>query len=331
MSNPSEWEAFLADHPGAHLLQTAAWGELKSTYGWRPGWVRSEASGAQVLVHPLVGGLSFAYLPCGPIPATFDALRNLAPEMDRFCRSQRAVFLKVEPDFDDTPDRRDRLAGAGFVPSHQTVQPPRTILVDLRGTEDEILARMKQKTRYNIRLATRHDVTIVASEDTGIFSRMMEITGERDAFSIHAGDYYQRAFRLFSRTGNVRLLLALYGGTPIAGLMVFTRGPRAWYLFGASTDEHREVMGPYLLQWEAMRWARSRGCTEYDLWGIPDEEEDELEARFTSRGDGLWGVYRFKRGFGGRIRRSVGAWDRVYNRPVYSAYRLWDRLRRRSG
>jgi len=111
--------------------------------------------------------------------------------------------------------------------------------------------------------------------------------------------------------------------------MVFALPPRAWYFYGASSNVHREKMPTYLLQWEAMRWAKSQGCTSYDLWGIPDEEEEMLEAEFTHRHDGLWGVYRFKRGFGGRLARSVGAWDRVYSPARYRLYRLvlWARNR----
>jgi lipid II:glycine glycyltransferase (peptidoglycan interpeptide bridge formation enzyme) len=89
-------------------------------------------------------------------------------------------------------------------------------------------------------------------------------------------------------------------------------------------------MPTYLLQWEAMRWARERGCTEYDLWGVPDADEDVLENNFSTRSDGLWGVYRFKRGFGGELRRTVGAWDRVYNPELYTAYRWWINRRGRA-
>ena len=102
--------------------------------------------------------------------------------------------------------------------------------------------------------------------------------------------------------------------------MVFYQGWRAWYFYGASSDEERNRMPAYLLQWEAMRWARLHGCREYDLWGVPDEDESVLEANFTGRSDGLWGVYRFKRGFGGKLARSVGAWRRVYNPALYRLY-----------
>ncbi len=96
------------------------------------------------------------------------------------------------------------------------------------------------------------------------------------------------------------LLLAEYEGRPLAALMVFALGRRAYYLYGASTDEERNRMPTYLLQWRAMQWARARGCLEYDLWGVPDEDEQTLEAQFETRRDGLWGVYRFKRGSAGR-------------------------------
>ncbi|MFN8426455.1 MAG: peptidoglycan bridge formation glycyltransferase FemA/FemB family protein [Anaerolineales bacterium] len=116
------------------------------------------------------------------------------------------------------------------------------------------------------------------------------------------------------------ILLAEYEGKPLAALFVARNGNRAYYLYGASTDEERNRMPTYLLQWEAMKWAKARGCEEYDLWGVPDEDEATLEANFETRHDGLWGVYRFKRGFGGELKRAVQALDRVYNPLLYWAY-----------
>ncbi len=125
----------------------------------------------------------------------------------------------------------------------------------------------------------------------------------------------------------VLILTADFDGAPVAALMVFAFGERAWYFYGASSDRHREHMPTYLLQWEAMRWARQRGCLEYDLWGVPDADEAELENDFLQRSDGLWGVYRFKRGFGGSLRRSLGPWQRVYNPLLYLLYRWWVKRR----
>jgi peptidoglycan pentaglycine glycine transferase (the first glycine) len=105
---------------------------------------------------------------------------------------------------------------------------------------------------------------------------------------------------------------------------------RAYYFYGASANEERERMPTYLLQWEAIRWARAHGCIEYDLWGVPDADEETLEANFTHLSEGLWGVYRFKRGFGGELRRSPGAWDRVYQPVMYAFYKWWTNRNTRS-
>jgi len=130
---------------------------------------------------------------------------------------------------------------------------------------------------------------------------------------------------MFHPRAACELFLGMYEGESLGGLLVFAHGKRAWYLYGASSSHHRDRMPNYLLQWEAMRWARSQGCTEYDLWGVPDADSATLEANFTERSDGLWGVYRFKRGFGGELRRAAGPWDYVYNPWLYRIYLWWAR------
>lgn len=181
---------------------------------------------------------------------------------------------------------------------------------------------MKQKTRYNIRLAEKKGVTVRTWDDIPAFHAMMLVTGGRDGFGVHSLEYYRRAYELFHPTGMAELLVAEFEGKPLAALMVFARGRRAWYMYGASTDEERNRMPTYLLQWEAMKWARSKGAEEYDLWGVPDEDESTLEANFETRHDGLWGVYRFKRGFGGELKHAEQARDRVFNPLLYRLY-LW--------
>ena len=181
---------------------------------------------------------------------------------------------------------------------------------------------MKQKTRYNIRLAEKKGVTVRAWDDIPAFHKMMLVTGGRDNFGVHSLEYYRRAYELFKPTGMAELLVAEFEGKPLAALMVFAHGRRAWYIYGASTDEERNRMPTYLLQWEAIKWARSKGAEEYDLWGVPDEDEATLEANFETRHDNLWGVYRFKRGFGGEVKRARQAVDRVYMPLLYNLY-LW--------
>ena len=160
------------------------------------------------------------------------------------------------------------------------------------------------------------------SPDVETFAQLMGVTGERDQFGVHNREYYRRAYELFHPSGACELLLAFYEDQPLAGVMVFAHGKRAWYFYGASNNLHRNRMPTYLLQWEAIRWARQMGCTEYDLWGVPDFDEEFLEAQFSLRSDGLWGVYRFKRGFGGELKRSIGAWDKVYIPILYRSYQL---------
>ncbi len=312
-----KWDAFLKKHPDAHILQTAAWGDLKSDFEWEAEIVQNEECGALILFRKLPLGLRIAYIPKGPVGENW---QSLWPAVDELCRQKRAVFLKVEPDALD--DEQQALAAAfdGFHGEAKPIQPRQTILVSLEGGEEDWMARMKQKTRYNIRLAMRKDVQVTETDDLAAFQALMDTTGERDGFGVHSQAYYQRAYDLFSASGACSILQASYEGQPLAAMMVFVRGKRAWYFYGASNNEERNRMPTYLLQWEAMRWAAARGCTEYDLWGVPDAPEDELEDNFTNRYDGLWGVYRFKRGFGGRLVRSAGAWDRVYQPLLYRFY-----------
>jgi len=190
------------------------------------------------------------------------------------------------------------------------------------------LAEMKSKTRYNIRLSARKDVVVRegTGEDLQSFVDLMQATGQRDEFGTHAPEYYAAMYSLFAPQ-NAVLLIAEYQQKPLAAAIITALGNTAVYLYGASSNEERNRMPAYAVQWAAIRWARERGCTHYDLWGIPDFDEDELEAGFTEHKDGLWPVYRAKRGYGGRVQRTVGAVDRVYNGRLYGLYN-WYRNRR---
>ena len=326
----AQWNDFLRNHPQAHFLQTGEWGELKSRFGWQVARLIVGDSGAQILFRKLPLGFSVSYL-AKPAPAQIPAsdADSFWSAVDALCRHKRAILFKHEPDAwtgaDPAPDAGPRfIAGGGgtTVRSAPSVQPRRTIVVDLRPPEPAILGRMKQKCRYNIRVAQRKGVTVRPWTDIAAFHEMLAATARRDKFAVHSSAYYQLAYELLHATGLCELLVAEYEGRPLAALMVFAHGRRAWYVYGGSTESERERMPNYLLQWEAMLWARSRGCEEYDLWGVPDEDESTLEAGFAERNDGLWGVYRFKRGFGGQLRRATQSMDRVYNPLLYQAYLL---------
>jgi len=342
IQDPAAWDRAIETLPGANLLQSYGWGELKSRYGWEP--IRlalmegdQPTAAAQMLLRPLSGGLlRLAYVPHGPLvdPADPRRLTLLLEALAGRARAERAMFLRVEPHWLDGPAAVNALTACDFQPTTQTVQPQRTILVDLTSSEDDLLAAMNTKTRYNVRLAGRKEVEVWEGTAAAIpdWYALMEETALRDAFSIHSPDYYQDVWNCLAPARSLKFFLAYYAGELLAGVMVGVFAGTATYLYGASSGQHRERMPNYLLQWEAMRWAKAQGCTTYDLWGIPDEDEETLEAQFAQRNDGLWGVYRFKRGFGGRLVRYAGAFDRAFSRPMYL---IWNaamtRLRQAAG
>jgi peptidoglycan pentaglycine glycine transferase (the first glycine) len=339
------WDAFVERRADGHALQTSAWAVLKFRFGWSAGRVavldgEQVVAGASVLFRRLPLGLlgTFAYAPKGPLVDWDNApyVSALFDGLDALCRARRAFALKLEPDIEETQDAgckmQDILVTRLSSLVTQSVQPRRTILLDLTRTEDEILAAMHQKTRYNIRLAARKGVVVRegTADDLPAFYALTQVTGARDGFGVHSADYYRAVFELFVPPDWARLFVAEVheagieptpvAAIPMAAIMVFAFGNKAWYMYGASGDAHREKMPNHALQWEAIRWAKSKGCATYDLWGVPDEDEATLEAQYLKRDDGLWGVYRFKRGFGGRLVRYVGAFDRVYNPLVYRAF-----------
>lgn len=342
-----EWNEFTKGFPAGHLLQSWTWGEFKAHFGWQPLRIAATEGGrilaaAQILFRPLpLGQLTTAYIPKGPLversmPATPTAAALLSAIHDACCR-RRAVSLKVEPDWEDSPEARSWLEAQGFTPSEHTVQPRRTLLIDLTLGEEAILAQMKPKTRYNIRLARRKGVSVRlgTADDLSVFYELLKATSRRAKFGIHTPAYYTQAWQLFAAQESVALLLAQYDSRILAAVMVFAWGSKAWYMYGASSNEERQRMPNHLLHWEAMRWARARGCETYDLWGIPDVDESEIGPHIAvaeERGvlsTGLGGLYRFKRGFGGREVRYVGAYDYAYHKPLYrlltAAWNLWRR------
>jgi peptidoglycan pentaglycine glycine transferase (the first glycine) len=327
------WQHFVTTHPRGNLLQTTQWGQLKAGFGWdwelvTVGEAEAPTCGAVLLYRRLPLGIgTIAYIPRGPVVDWSNPrlVTQLFEAMQRALRRRRAWACWMEPGVQEGEFVAPLLSDLGYRPSPRTIQPRRTLIVDITSSEDEILMGMKAKTRYNIRLAERKGITVRpgTAEDVGIFHALMEETGDRDQFGVHTEAYYRRSFELFAPHDQVVLLIAEYQGEPLAGLMAFAVGRTAAYISGASSNRHRNLMAPYAVQWAAIRWAKSHGCTHYDLWGIPDADEAQLEEEFAERSDGLWGVYRFKRGFGGDMVRYTGLWERSLH-PLYPlALRLY--------
>lgn len=329
------WKTTFESEPACSLLQTTEWAQLKSKFGWTYYFLGNEDVGALILFRRLprwMLGKTIAYIPRGPVirrdnPA---ALTSFWQEVHAFAKSKSAIFLRVEPDEWQHMAEGDRMLNSmgGAVPAFSTIQPPQTIIIPLDSEEEEWLARMNQKTRYNTRLSQKKDLTVITDGSIADFKTLMDQTGERDNFSVHSGSYYRTCYEIFHAGGKAWNLIAAYNGQPIAALMLFIQGARGYYLYGASSNLERNRMPNHLLQWTAMKICAEHGCTEYDLWGIPDEDEKTLESQFEVRTDGLWSVYRFKRGFGGQIRRTIGSFDFVYAPMLYKAAREYDKRRK---
>lgn len=336
VTDRATWNATLAKLPYAHVLQTWEWGEFKAqTTGWEPDRLaffnRGEAVGmAQVLTRQQ-GPFRVMYVPKGPaLDFTDEEIRQaVVEELKRYARERGAIFLKIDPDVvvgvgePGTPEARplplgeriqEEWARAGLRFSHEQIQFRNSVVLDLRRDEEDLLMEMKPKTRYNIRLAARKGVTVRFgdADDLDLLYELYEQTARRDDFVIRPLAYYRKAWADFMRAGLAIPIIAEYKGRPLAHVIIFGHGKRAWYFYGASSDEERNRMPTYALQWAAIRWAKSQGMAVYDMWGAPDD--------FADDDDPLAGVYRFKSGFGGTVVRRTGAWDYPVNERLYALY-----------
>ncbi|MGB8213685.1 MAG: peptidoglycan bridge formation glycyltransferase FemA/FemB family protein [Anaerolineales bacterium] len=348
---PQAWNELIASLPLPHLLQTWEWSQVKAKYGWQPmpfiwsdqqsGGSRQPLAAAMILRRSLpVGGFAkkmcVLYIPKGPNLDWNDmALRTrVLDDLQAFARRQGAIFVKLDPDVvlgtgipgaEDATELTEgqsiqsELMQRGWKFSQDQIQFRNTVLINLSPSDDELLARMKQKTRYNIHLAQKKGVTVRVgkADDWPLLYRMYAETSVRDGFLIREQGYYQTVWRLFAQPSAAshppfsEPLIAEVGGEPVGAVSLFYFAGQAIYLFGMSRDEHRQKMPNYLLQWEAMRRAKVYGCTIYNLWGAPNEFNED---------DALWGVFRFKEGLGGTVLRTLGAWDSTPNPLLYKLY-----------
>ena len=316
------WNATLAALPLAHVLQTWEWGQFKSRHGWTPRYLMwnddaGQARAAALILRRRLGRLPLCvmYVPKGPVMDYADTplVGQVLGDLERFARQSHAIFIKIDPDLNPHPLPFSPKGRREWIESSEQIQFRNTMEIDLRKSEDELLAAMHQKTRYNIRLAQKRGVTVRPGTlaDLELLYAMYDETALRDQFIIRPLDYYGDAWGSFIEAGLAQPLIAEFENTPIAALILFHFAGRAYYFYGMSRDLHRNLMAPHLLQWEAMRWARAQGCTVYDMWGAPDTLDES---------DPMWGVYRFKQGFGGQFVQHIGAWDYSTSRPLYWLY-----------
>lgn len=320
------WDDFVRSRNG-HLLQTSAWGDLKTRFGWsayRIAFEKNSAllAGAQVLLRRLGPGVTFAYIPRGPIVDSNDRdmLAALLDAIATTVRDRGAFALKIEPNW---------LSPSSFLKAGRwrpgpCIQPRTTIHLDLTRDLETILAQMKPKWRYNIRLAERKGVTVREgfASDLQRFNELLRTTSARDEFPIHTVEYYRAAYELLTAPDYARLFIAEHEKEIIAAIFVTAVGTEAIYLYGASGNAQRERMPNHALHWHAIRWAKARGCTRYDLWGIGATAEANADANNTH------GLFQFKQGFGGTLVKYAGASDLVFSRWKFFLYQRALALRR---
>ena len=289
----------------------------------------------QILRNGFAARLSILYSPKGPLlDWTNESLRaRVLNDLQAFAKQQGAIFLKMDPDVvlgTGVPASEDEVVDAngqlvmnelkrrGWEYASDQIQFKNTVLIDLNPTEEEMLARMKQKTRYNIRLAEKKSASLRVGTkgDLPMLYKMYAETSVRDGFVIRDENYYKIVWELFmsgeqSEIPHAEPLIAEVDGEPVAAIFVFYFAGRAYYVYGMSRNVHREKMPTYLLQWEAMKRAKAKGCVAYDLWGAPEVFDES---------DSMWGVYRFKEGLGGQVVRTLGAWDFAPSPLWYKMY-----------
>lgn len=326
----SQWNEFVAASPVGDFMQAWEWGELKSRTGWRPLRLALQrdgklASGMQILRRPLPGGRSLFYAPRGPLlPAEQPGdLKLLLEEARHLAREHRALALKVDPAV-PAPDAAyvQQLIAHGLRQAPQTthfggVQPAYVMKVDISPTLDDLLASFHTKWRYNIRLAERKGVVIRPGtrEDLPVFYRILQETCQRDGFGVRALSYYEDLWDLVLEPGLGGLFMGFADDQAICGAISLTLGRRCWYVYGASSNSHRNLMPNHLLQWEMIKWAKERGCDVYDMRGVAREVAGE-------EAGALHGLNRFKRGFGAQYMEYIGEFDLVYSPLWYRAYNV---------
>ena len=336
-----QWNDWLSGVPGGgHIYQSYEWGEFKRTIGWRPIRLVLEQNGKIIGAGQFLAwntpGVPGCLLYCtkGPWLPWDDAraVRTFFAGVRTVALRENAHTVKIEPEvLEEQTAVKAVLSDIGFEKFRWDLQFKTTMLIDLTPSEEELLAAMKSKTRYNTRLGAKKGVQIV--EDNSLdareeFHTMMELTAQRDGFFKRPHDYLFACWQAMYDANRAHLFFAVHEGQKLAGILVFTFGHKYWYTVGASTDEKRNLMPTYQLQWEVMRWAKEQGITFYDMVAIPNPEN-------LSEDDSMYGLYRFKSGFGGRIAEFVGcldlpvaslraaAWNRI--EPLY--YRAYKRLK----
>lgn len=321
---------FIARFPWGDLLQAWEWGDLKARSGWKPIRVLAEddtgnvVAAAQLLKRPLpYVGKSILYASRGPVLDTQNAalVREFTNGLKRVARKHGGILIKIDPPVESSDSQTvANLRAVGFQPvvaeGFGGTQPKAVMILDIAGrTEDDMQASFHQKWRYNIRLGAKKGVVIkedCTRDDVATFYNLLEETTQRDGFRVRSLKYFQDMWDCLAPAGFAKVALAYFDDEPIAGVFCYKFGDKACYLYGASSNRHRNVMPNHLMQWRMIQWAKNAGCKWYDFRGVSPK-----------KGDGdthLEGLNRFKEGFSPRFVEYIGEYDLVLSSLWYWAW-----------
>ncbi|MBU2235587.1 peptidoglycan bridge formation glycyltransferase FemA/FemB family protein [Patescibacteria group bacterium] len=318
---------FVSTHalPSGAFLQSQFWGEFQKKCG-SPYWYFGAFEGdelkgvALVLKLSLPLGKSYLYCPKGPVVEDeTKILKELLNKIKELATKERAIFLRFEPTF--TNDYLKSIHDQLGVIITKEVQPKSTWVLDISKPGEELLAGMKQKTRYNIRLAEKKKTVVRTSDeskDVEFFFNLAQETAKRNGINTHPKEYYTKMIDLLSEHSAIKLYLAEYEGKTIAANLMLYFGDNVTYLHGGSNSDFRNLMAPYLLHWQAIQDAKKENYQTYDFGGVSPENDDVHK----------WsGISRFKRGFGGKQINSVGTFDLAYHQFWYKIYKIVRKFR----
>lgn len=332
--NIKEYDSFVEQHPKGHFMQSSLWSLQKPDWKWEAMLSKDESGEIRGAMSVLIRKVPYLpyqlmYAGRGPVCDVHDkeTIADLTEGACKLAKKYRAYSLKIDPDvlISDT-EFSDIMTGLGYRhldtgKNFSGIQPRFVFRLNVEGkSEDEVFAEFHSKTRYNIRVAERKgvEVKIMGKEAVGDFSRIMLETGVRDGFVVRSEDYF--ANMLDNLGDHARLYMAYANGVPIAGTLAILYGDKVWYLYGASSNEHRNLMPNYLLQWSMIKWAIESGCRIYDFRGVSGD---------LSEDNPLYGLYRFKKGFNGDFTEFVGEFDMVFNKLIHIAVEKGEKTFRR--
>jgi len=334
-----QYQKFIQSHPKGHFMQSKEWTEVKSNWKNEMIAVKDEQGNIKGAMSILIRKIPFfnntlMYSPRGPVCDIhdFDTMQQLIAEAKEIAKEYKGYVLKIDPDVEkEDAEFAQMLNKLGFrikgdSKNFEGIQPRFVFRLNVKGkTEEQVMQEFHNKTRYNIRVAMKKgvEVRIGSREDLPDFHKVMVETGVRDEFVVRSIEYFEKMYDCLAPE-HLRLYLAYYEGKLIAGTIAVLYGNKCWYVYGASSNEHRNVMPNYLLQWEMIKWAIESGCDIYDFRGVSGDLDEN---------NPLYGLYRFKKGFNGKFTEFIGELDLVFNPLVYFAVekgeKIFRELRRR--